>query len=500
MVKIENPINNKDIAIHKFFLSFVLFSLILLLLIAPVLHFDLSDLVLLIMSTGCLFMLLRAASMLRLAYQIPMTIKRYFCPGADSGLSGLKWRHVIVVPIYKETVETIESTVRSLSLHRSSASNYVILCAHEKADVNHEEKFRHIHETLADRFLGLIKSAHVVAPQECPGKAANINHAVRSYAASQDERYFSGTMVTVIDCDTLINEYYFYELERKATAVANPHSVIFAAPAFFEINRGKVPCFVRAVDDLWSLAGAANIFSNSKLGFPISNYSLSLKMLDEMGYWDVDYDSVGEDFHTFIKATVKLDEDVWLIPIGIPMNNENVIGHTYTDSLFARYSQAMRHALGIASTAYLFKHILSSTFSMRKCVVFLLCLESHCFPMLYFAVGIHVYECVLANNFHTYFHDEKLLLFYILSGSTFVLANVIFASYKTIQFFLRHRVFNKPCDIAAEGFSDLCDLCVQGLSALAYFMVPFGFRAYQNLVFKTNKVYYSKVEERTRRY
>lgn len=497
MVNIKIPVNH--LAGHKFFLSFVLFTLIALLLVAPGLPLDLSNLVLLIMATGCLFMLLRTTSMLRFAYQIPMTVKSYFRPSADAALSPLKWRHLIVVPIYKETIATIERTVRSLARHRSAGSNYLILCAHEQADDHHEAKFQHLQDGFADQFLGLIKSVHVLAPQECPGKAANLNHAVRAYAAAQDEPSCANTMVTVIDGDTLINEYYFYELERKAAAVANPHSVIFAAPAFFENNRAEVPSFVRAMDDLWSLAAAATIFSNSQLGFPISNYSLSLKMLHELGYWDVDYDSVGEDFHTFVKATAKLDQ-VCLISIGIPMNNANVLGHTYADSLLTRYSQATRHALGIASTAYLLKHLLAAPLSMRKTVLFLLCLESHWFPLLYFFVGIHLAACVQAGNFSAYFHDGKQWLCYLLAGATLVLANVIFVLYKTIQFFLRRRVFNKPCDLVAEGFSEVCDFCVQGFSGLAYFVIPIGLRAYQNLWFKPNQVYYSKLEARTRRF
>lgn len=489
---------DKNIAAHKFFLALVLFSAVTLLLVAPVLHIDLSLPILLIMSVSCLFMLLRTVNILRLARRLVASIKRYIHGTAVA--PSLKWNHLIVVPIYKESIETIANTIGALSRHRDAASHYVVLCAHETADKDHEKKFRRIHEMFAHRFSDLVKSVHVLDPMECPGKAANVNHAVRFHSASQPFEVYSRTMVTVIDCDTLVEERYFWELERMASAADDPHSVIFAAPTFFENNRNAVPCLVRAMDDLWSMAAAANIFSNSKLGFPISNYSLSIQMLEAMDYWDVDYDSVGEDFHTFIKASIKLKKNIRLVPVAVPMNNENVIGHAYFSSVLARYSQALRHALGISSTAYLFKHVLTSSFSVRKWLLFLLCLESHSFPLLYFATGIYVFECVYMGNFFTYFRDEKLLLFGGLTAATVALLNVCFGIYKAIQFFIRHRWFRKPFNFVEEVRSDISDVIVQPLCFIGYFFVPFGFRAYQHLFFWTNKGFYNRIEESARKY
>jgi len=476
------------------------FSLIGLLLVAPLWQLDVSNLVLFIMAVGCVFTMLRTVAVVRFAGQVMQAVRRYGRPEAAADGPALKWRHVIVVPIYKESAETIENTLRTLADHGAAAAGYVVLCAHEKADPDHEAKFRRLHAALGHRFLGLIGSVHVVAPHECPGKAANVNYAVRAFAAAQPSADRSNVMVTVIDSDTLIHPGYFVELERRAAAVANPHAVVFAAPTFFEINRYEVPCLVRAMDDLWSLSAAANIFSNSRLGFPISNYSQSLQMLEAMDYWDVDPDSVGEDFHTFIKATVVLDDDVRLVPISVPMNNRNVVGHTYAQSLVARYSQAMRHALGVSSTAYLLQHLLAARFSLRKWVVLLLCLESHCFPLLYFAAGLHVVECVVAGDFLTYFHDGKLWLFVAFGIIGFLCFNLIFALYKLVQFVARHRLFRRPYDLRTEMSADLCDFFVQGTSALAYFMVPFGYRAWQNLTFRTNKTFYGKLEAGVRRY
>jgi hypothetical protein len=478
-----------------------LFSLVALLLAAPLLHLDLSALVLCLVSVACAFMSLRAFNMLRLAYRIRETANRYSAESGDIAALPLKWRHVIVVPIYKETVKTIGNTIRTLSRHRSAASSYVVVCAHEQTDPAHDKKFHQIHEEFAGRFLDFVKSVHVILPRECPGKASNVNCAVRDYATSQSRNAFASTMVTVIDCDTKVHEHYFWELERAASTVHDPHAAVFAAPTFFESNRNEVPCFVRAADDLWSMAAAANIFANSKMGFPISNYSLSLRMLDEMDYWDVDHDSVGEDFHTFVKASAMLDRAVRLVPIAVPMNNRNVEGHTYKRSLLARYAQSLRHASGIPTTAYLLRHVLKAPFSCRKWVLLLLCFEAHYFPLLYFTGGIYAAACRVLGDFFSYFHDEKLTLFVVVTGGLAAVGNLCFTAYKAVQFYLRRRVFREPLDAIRDFYADARDVCVQALCVLAYFVVPFGFRVFQDLALWTNKVYdYNELEERERTY
>lgn len=491
------PCAAKNLSVHKAILSFVVFALCAALLVGSALQIDLSLIVLPIMAVGGTFAALRVVNLIRFARRFVQAMERRT---TSEDASALAFRHVVVVPIYKETAETIGQTLRTLAAHRAASRNYVVLCALEKADAAREDKWRRIREDFDGRFLDLARTVHVVAPHECPGKAANVNQAVRTYAATQDRESFVDTFVTVIDCDTRIDERYFVELEREAKALDDPHAAVFAAPTFFESNRAEVPCFVRVMDDLWSMAAAANIFSNSKLGFPISNYSLTLQMSDAMGYWDVDYDSVGEDFHTFVKASIVLTENVRLVPLGVPMNNEHVAGHSYVGALLARYSQSLRHALGISSTAYLLKHVAAAPLRPRKLLLLLLCCESHLLPLSYFAAGSYVAGCCCAGTFGTFFHGAKLYAFGALSVAAFAFFNAGLGIYKSVQHRFRRRVLRRPRPSFAELAGDVRDYFVQGACVLAYFIVPFGYRMYQNLVFRRNETYYGSVEERTRKF
>ena len=485
-----------DLAAYKALLSLALFVPATLLVAGPFVGIDLAPAVLSILSLAAAFTSVRAGNVVRMARRV----RAAYDGGAPVVAPPLRWRHVIVVPIYKETVRTISRTLERLASHAAAATNYVVLCAFEEHDPAHEDKSRRLGEAFGNEFLALISSVHAIQSHECPGKAANVNHAVRTFAAAQDPESYATTFVTVLDCDTLVDERYFPELERRVAAAADPHAAVFAAPALFESNRAEVPCFVRAMDDLWSLSAAANLFSLSGLGFPISNYSLSLRMLDEMDYWDVGADAVGEDFHTFVKAAATFGDRARLVPLAVPMNNEHVAGHDYRGSLLARYSQSLRHALGISSTAYLLRHLTRSAFSPRRWLLLLLCLESHLLPLLYFACGLYVVGCLATDQTAHFFRGIRTPWFlglWCVSIATFAVA---FGAYKQTQYYLRRRGFGRRTSLARSLARDAVDLGVQGTCALAYFLVPFGYRACQNLVFRRHRTYYGRIEERSRRY
>lgn len=47
-----------------------------------------------------------------------------------------------------------------------------------------------------------------------------------------------------------------------------------------------------------------------QLGFPISNYTMSLSLLERIEFWDTNEDAIGEDFHMFVKAYFKTQGQV----------------------------------------------------------------------------------------------------------------------------------------------------------------------------------------------
>ena len=57
-----------------------------------------------------------------------------------------------------------------------------------------------------------------------------------------------------------------------------------------------------------------NLGSPMQLGFPISNYTMSLSLLERIDFWDTTEDAIGEDFHMFVKAYFKTHGQVRYLP------------------------------------------------------------------------------------------------------------------------------------------------------------------------------------------
>ena len=70
-----------------------------------------------------------------------------------------------------------------------------------------------------------------------------------------------------------------------------------------------------------------NLGSAERLGFPISNYTMSLALLRHIGFWDTCADAIGEDFHMFLKAYFKTDGQV------CPLKDDTCL-HDMSSSIF----------------------------------------------------------------------------------------------------------------------------------------------------------------------
>eukprot|EP00878_Enallax_costatus_P010814 GHUV01011292.1.p1 GENE.GHUV01011292.1~~GHUV01011292.1.p1 ORF type:complete len:386 (+),score=118.64 GHUV01011292.1:849-2006(+) len=251
----------------------------------------------------------------------------------------------------------------------------------ESKEVGAAHKAAQLQEQFGCSFHSIMFTLHVLDPSEMPGKASNVNSAVRQfYHMANGDR--SSYMLTIMDADALVPFEYIQQLESTSAAAVNPSVHIYAAPVLFEQDNSGVPGIVRATDYMWSALAAQNLNSWFGVGFPISNYSLSLKLVHDIGYWDVFPDAIGEDMHMFIKAFLRTNGATQLHPIHAPINMCHVAGSSYLSGLWARFLQAERHMRGIADTAYVLHEWPRCAFSFRKLIMFIACLEAHLIPVV----------------------------------------------------------------------------------------------------------------------
>eukprot|EP00775_Hariotina_reticulata_P002260 gene2260-2573_t len=287
--------------------------------------------------------------------------------GTDWSAGPPRWNHVFVIPNYKEDMGTLSATLEQLASH-SWSQTYTILLAMESKEAGAVQKAEQLQEQFGCSFHSIVYTLHVLDPSEMPGKASNVNAAVRQYYH----------MVT----DALVPFEYVQQLESVSSTAPNAIGNIYAAPVLFEQDSSAVPGIVRATDYMWSGLAAQNLNSWCGIGFPISNYSLSLKLVHDIGYWDTWPDAIGEDMHMYIKAFLKTNGSARCYPIHAPINMCHIQGSSYLKSMWARFLQAERHMRGIADTAYVLYNWNSAQLSLRKLVLLVACLEAHLIPVV----------------------------------------------------------------------------------------------------------------------
>ncbi len=77
-----------------------------------------------------------------------------------------------------------------------------------------------------------------------------------------------------------------------------------------------------------------------------STYSLSFKLLRDIGFWDVDV--IPEDYRVFFKAFFKMKGQVWTEPIFLQTSMDAAFSHGYINSLKNKYHQERRWSWGVS--------------------------------------------------------------------------------------------------------------------------------------------------------
>ena len=151
-----------------------------------------------------------------------------------------------------------------------------------------EQKAAQLQEQYCLRFKSILFTLHSLDPaHEMPGKASNVNAAVRQFAATVPPADRARYMLTVMDADALVPPAYVTQLEATTAGLgAAAAGNVYAAPVLFEQNGGAVPSLVRVTDYTWGALAMQNLNTWMGVGFPISNYSLSLALAASVDFWD----------------------------------------------------------------------------------------------------------------------------------------------------------------------------------------------------------------------
>lgn len=151
--------------------------------------------------------------------------------------------------------------------------------------------------------------------------------------------------ITIQDADSLIPKQYVDQMNKHIRAnYEERHKYIYQAPQVFTRNAKEVQFFVRGMDFLMSYIHFSAFYSVFKFTTGVSNYTISYRLIEKIGFWDTCEFSRGEDMRTPSKAYWKTDGNVETYPIYVPTAQMSLMtGHGFIADFKARFQQAKRH-------------------------------------------------------------------------------------------------------------------------------------------------------------
>ncbi|KAM0287661.1 hypothetical protein ACHAQH_000190 [Verticillium albo-atrum] len=268
--------------------------------------------------------------------------------------------HAIIIPNYKEEVDTLRETLEVLASHPQAINSYDVYLGMESREANCELKATALIQEFLKKFRNITYTVHPSdIPNEAAGKGSNVAWAARK--ASQNYAFTDrkDVIVTGIDADSHLSANYTALITTMHLAhPETANTTLYAAPIIFDRNAHIVPAIVRVADILWGAAGLSGLYKGSSVAPPTSVYSLPLQLVDRVGGWDCDSEAIGEDLHMYLKCFFALNGNLTCRTVLSPVSQSNVTAGSAQGfrgvhaDMQARYKQALRHMWGALDTGY----------------------------------------------------------------------------------------------------------------------------------------------------
>jgi hypothetical protein len=280
------------------------------------------------------------------------------------GVPVLEWndvRHVVIIPNYKESDAKLRATLQTLASADGARLNVIPILAMEEAEDGSGARGKALAKEFAARFYELLVTVHPQGiPGEIRGKSSNEDWAARR---AVDELVnhrgldIDDLTVTSCDADTQFHQQYFAALTYHFATHQQRYRRFWQAPIFFYNNIWQVPAPLRVPNAMSGLIHLGRLSRKRRVLFSQSTYSLSMRMANDVGYWDPDI--IPEDWHMFLKCFYKLDGQVEVEPIYLALGNDGALSSSRKATYVNHYLQVRRWGWGASDLPYAAKQALS---------------------------------------------------------------------------------------------------------------------------------------------
>lgn len=308
--------------------------------------------------------------------------------------------HYIIITNYKESKEKLEKTLEYIKKQDFPKEKIFIVLAMEEFEG--EPAFKRacfLENKFKKYFAGFFSVFHRLSAGEVKGKASNEAFAGRwIFKKIQKEKILpENVLITVCDADSLLPKNYLSYLSYQYLKDKDRIYHFYWAPVLLYSNFWQLPLFIRVQAILSSILRLAFLSQKNDL-IQISTYSVSLWLLQKVGFWDTDI--IPEDWHIWLQAFFKFGEKVRTIPLYTPIQADAVLAKNFWETCKNRYLQERRWAWGVSDIAYALRRFFETPHisSFLKLQKILLLFETHfLWPTSFFILTLSGYIPSLVN-------------------------------------------------------------------------------------------------------
>ncbi len=266
-----------------------------------------------------------------------------------------KVRHLVFLPTYKEDIEILRATFRSLIAAKVDPKRMIVVLAGEEragreAFMVRAEAMR---AEFGDTFLKMLVTVHPSDTiGDIAGKGSNLNYAGPFAQKAIDEFgiAYEDVIVSTFDIDTIAHPQYFAHLAKTYLETPDRLRVSYQPVVLYSNNIWDAPAIVRIAafgTTFWLLS---ELVRPDRL-FTFSSHSMPFKALVDVGFWQRDI--VSEDSRIFLQCFLRYDGNYRVVPLYVPVSMDAVMAPKWIGSLINLYKQQRRWAWGAEHFPYL---------------------------------------------------------------------------------------------------------------------------------------------------
>jgi len=264
--------------------------------------------------------------------------------------------HLIVLPMYKEEINVVRSSLQSLSIDSSYPKDkmMVVLAVEERAGREAKEVAEEIEKELAKEFFQFLITVHPEnIPGEIAGKGSNTFWAIKKAKELIDNKLsipYENVIVSNFDIDTRPYHQYFAILTWHYLTAKNPLKCSYQPIPIYNNNIWLAPAFSRIVatsGTFWQMMQQAR----PEQLVSYSSHALPFKTMIEVGY---PQNIVSDDSRIFWKSYLAYDGDYRVVPLYYPVSMDAVRAKNLLKTIINQYKQQRRWAWGCENIPYIF--------------------------------------------------------------------------------------------------------------------------------------------------